>query len=328
MTGGISKIDLGVLGYAEPLDRFLEAEGEKWVSDFPAGVFTRWKGQLYAIPHSVSWNALFYNTELFEKAGLTRAPTNWQELRSYGRKLTNPAAQSWGLSWMGAHWSGSRNWITFLRQAGGMMFDDQGNSRTDTPEGREAFQFLVDLIKNDQIIPNWSGSDWRVARQNFTQGRTAMSYDDSYNIDRLRQGNPDLPYDVALQPRGSTTGGILYGRFFCIGSNSKQKDVAWQVLKFILSPEMDAEHAVLSRGMPLRKSNLQLPRIQGDPMLKVFADEFVLPNVADVFVAPQMAARFDVITKEMAAVVFVEKTTEEATRAIDQQWNEISKAAD
>ena len=50
-----------------------------------------WDGKLYGLPKATNTIALFYNKDLFAKAGITEPPTTWDELLEDARKLNDPA---------------------------------------------------------------------------------------------------------------------------------------------------------------------------------------------------------------------------------------------
>ena len=81
----IDVVTLTDLGAVIPLDEFVEKEGgEEFLADFFPGFLNDLKsgGKVYALPFQRSTPILYYNKELFQKAGLDPAkpPTNWQEL--------------------------------------------------------------------------------------------------------------------------------------------------------------------------------------------------------------------------------------------------------
>ena len=48
------------------------------------------EGRLYGLPFQFHTPVLFYRTDLFEAAGLSGAPTTWEQLREYARILNDP----------------------------------------------------------------------------------------------------------------------------------------------------------------------------------------------------------------------------------------------
>lgn len=101
----------------EPLDGFLKAEGGKDAlrpQDFYPAAWKEatYKGHVYGIPTGIDDRMLYYNIDMFKKAGLdpNKPPRTWEELKAYAKKLTkvnpdNTIAQigfipNYGNSWL------------------------------------------------------------------------------------------------------------------------------------------------------------------------------------------------------------------------------------
>jgi len=57
-----------------------------------------WDGKLYGLPKATNTIALFYNKDLFAKAGIAEAPKTWDELLEDARKLNDPANNVYGIT--------------------------------------------------------------------------------------------------------------------------------------------------------------------------------------------------------------------------------------
>ena len=140
----------------QPLDDLLSKE---FLANFvPAGLqaFTI-DGKLMAMPYFLDPRALYYRKDLFEKAGL-KAPGDLGRRVRRGRK-----AELAGYECLrpGLLPCVGRHGLLVVRLAGGQrcgwqpkLWDENGKSRFNTPEGIAATQFLVDLAQNTrQSIP-------------------------------------------------------------------------------------------------------------------------------------------------------------------------------
>ncbi len=323
-TGGVAKVDVGLMGFAEPLNEYIEKEGgDIYLADYPAGLLYPYKGTLYALPDGVGVSAMFYNTRMFKEAGIAQPPKTWEDFVDVAIKLTNPAKDQWGFSANGVSWGGMREWTAFLYQAGGTLVDAEGKCSLNTPEGREAFQFMVDLITKYKVIPDWAGSNEQISRTNFINQKTAMIQFAHYLRGQIMNMAPDLPYDIAVQPRNKTTGSVIYGSYICLSAQSQQKDLAWDVLKFITNEESELIYTVLAGFLANRKSNLEKTYYANNPGLEAFAQQLLLPNAYDGFPVPKIRPRYDILMKGMQEVVFGKKTTDQALADIEKEWNAI-----
>ena len=55
-----------------------------------------YQGALVALPIMVHNCAMYYRTDLFEKAGLSAPPASWDEYRAFAKKTTDTSAGVWG----------------------------------------------------------------------------------------------------------------------------------------------------------------------------------------------------------------------------------------
>ena len=76
-------------GVAADLTEDLKADG--WMDTFNGGegAFSQqtYDGKIYAVPLNIAAACVFYNTEMFEKAGITTMPTDWNGMLDACKKL-------------------------------------------------------------------------------------------------------------------------------------------------------------------------------------------------------------------------------------------------
>ncbi|MCG5215005.1 extracellular solute-binding protein [Streptosporangium soli] len=102
-------------------------------------------GTVYGVPLDMSTHALYYRTDLFEKAGIKSPPTTWEELTGTIEALKKAGvkkafSQDWGnLDWIG--------YFNYLYQAGGSFYTDDCKPSLDTPQAEQALKFWVDLYR-------------------------------------------------------------------------------------------------------------------------------------------------------------------------------------
>src|SRR5690554_5615455 len=95
MLGDQTVMEFAALDALEPLDDFKKVNGYK-DSDFMPGSWSHFvvpDGTLYAAPAYSEYRVLFYRTDLFEKAGISKPPSTFDELVEVGMKLTNGETQ-------------------------------------------------------------------------------------------------------------------------------------------------------------------------------------------------------------------------------------------
>src|SRR5579883_694770 len=114
-------------------------------------------GKVYWIPFARSTPLFYYNKDMFQKAGLDRAPDTWDELVSWGDKLAKREGDKLSVAAF-AHANGA-SYIAWVFQPvvwafGGRYSDDSYNITIDQPPAVEAGQFYSDLVFKYKIASN------------------------------------------------------------------------------------------------------------------------------------------------------------------------------
>jgi len=263
------------------------AEGE--IEDiYPALIqFSSWRGTLYSLPMEATNLALIYNKEMFRKAGLDpeQPPKTWDELHEFSKKLTfdkdkNGKDDQTGMfipiypdrgplgSWM--VWQ----WEPFLWQAGGDIINEEQTKVLYDGEGGVKALELWQKIYRDLRLRTFT-SDFDVA---FASKRLAMSMDGPWNLPRYKDLLKNLDWAFAPLPTGPVKQAtVVGGEYLAIFKQSKHPDVAWQFLKWIIEPEIQAFWAMRSGYLPIRHAVLKVPEFQkyleDNPNFKVFVEQ-------------------------------------------------------
>lgn len=177
------------------------------------------KGQVVAIPTASYAQALSYNRQLFQQAGLNPndPPTTWAQLQADAKQISQKTGMA-GYAQMGAS-DNTAGWIlTTLDYAlGGRMETGTGANATATFNNPQAVQAL-NIMKSMRWTDNSMGSDfgwgWSDINQAFSAGQVGMfvSGSDVYtNMVQSYNINPKI-YGLAPIPvANSKTAGVLGG---------------------------------------------------------------------------------------------------------------------
>ncbi len=194
-------------------------------------------GEFWGLPTAVRSLALFYNTDLFEEAGLSGPPETLDELVSMAKKLTKRDdkgnLQQVGITVAPAgqdhHW-----WREVLvRQFGGVPYSDDGRTVTYNSEaGIAALQFYVDLVGEDGVSEIGFLTDGQTA---FKAGKAGMTIDGSF---RLASFNKQRGLNYAITELPSYKGNRFnYSSYWVNGlaakSEGEQRVAAEKFLAFI-----------------------------------------------------------------------------------------------
>jgi len=163
------------------------------LSDFAPSVrgVGLWSGQRYGIPLDCHPLGLYYNLDLFRKAGIDQPPTTLQEFVEDGQKLTAPG--TWGTELTDIHLVGS----TFLYQFGAHLLNSDFSASTlDQPQAAQAVNTLLSLSDQYRISPPPQGNDAWIG---FQMGKVGMVFQGTWMISSL-DDHPALHYAVAPVP--------------------------------------------------------------------------------------------------------------------------------
>jgi multiple sugar transport system substrate-binding protein len=224
----------------------------------------RWGGEQLCLPQNVSSLVVYYNRDLFRRAGLPdpQPGWTWNELISIAARLTtddagNPVASSDPDQGSGTPPSiyGLGVEPTLIRIAplvwsnGGELVDDPDRPTRftlDTPEGVAALDQFFALRP---VIPPDVEVEAEDDESRFANGRLAMLLSSRRATPTFRTIT-EFEWDVAPLPVMREPAGILHSDAYCITAASELKDEAWRFVEFALSEEGQRITARTGRTVP------------------------------------------------------------------------------
>lgn len=212
-------------------------------------------GKMYAIPNGFDNRALLYNKDLLKRAGLVdpvtgdaKPPRTWEELREYGKKLTQ-RDDAGNLKVIGFAPNYGNSWLyMFGWLAGGEFMSKDGKTCTlNDPGVVRGLQFMVDCYKDlggykavQAVQTGFQGGEM----DPFIQGQIAMQITGNWMMLYYAQFGRDLDFGVAPNPipadrlaageKPLSWGG---GWSYAIPVNAHHKEGAWKFIRFAVSNE-------------------------------------------------------------------------------------------
>jgi multiple sugar transport system substrate-binding protein len=164
----------------------------------------------------------------------------------------------------------------------------------------EALQFQVDLVRKHQVAPEPQPSVGYEGPANLFIGRkVAMITTGPWNINPIRQGAPDLNWTIALPLEGKVRTTYAAGTNMSISKDSQNKELAWEVIKRLTRPEVEAK-ATAEAGMLMpRKSWAKSAEVAADPLIQKWADIMVTVPLHPIF-------PYDMLVSEVYEKMFQE----------------------
>lgn len=232
-------------------------------------------GKVWVLPYSGGNAALIYNKKVFEEKGL-KPPTTLQEFVEVGKILSDPASNKYATQLCiaesnatGAHVC---NYGPILYSFGGKYLENN-KAAFNSSEGVAAMEWMVSLEKELGIAgPGSITVDARGMRESLAGGSSFMNFDGSWGTPFYNK-YPDIEIGIAPMPKGVSMGTVINIMNWGIPEKAKDKDAAWDLLKFIESDEN---------------------------MLRLFQDASVMPNMPKFGEMPEFQEKFSGFLKTMA----------------------------
>lgn len=205
-------------------------------------------GGIYAIPLTVNYMVMAYNSYLYSTSGLALPPEkdwNIEDFQSDVLKLTQIYPGASDLDQYGfSGCSANLMWIEKLMLPfGATLFNEEGQPVVNSPEATEAFRFWQELFSYG-LIPSFT-----LSRNEFNNGRVAMRIVDRVDVMRHVDSSPGFDWDLCFAPhkQGVEYRTIATGHYFAMNSKSQHPDVVWELLKWVTG--MNGHTAFANRAL-------------------------------------------------------------------------------
>jgi len=225
-----------------PVYKVPEMLGESWdwaQYVIPITHYYSKDGNLWSMPFNSSTAMLYYNKEIFKKAGLdpNKPPTTWKEVEEYGKKILESGAAKHVLSF---GWPG---WIFEQMFAyHNQLFANNDNGRSglatkvlfNGPFGQMVLEEWTKLAKEGIFI--YGGAEYS-ANQAFESGQLAMLLQSTSSLAGIEKGS-NFEVGTSFLPRfeGYPRGNSVIGGaslWVTKGQSQEELQAVWEFLKYL-----------------------------------------------------------------------------------------------
>lgn len=235
---GAQLVDNGVL--AEPPEAFKAWVRDSFAEDTVEAATI--DGALWGAPSEVSAYMMIYNKKLLAEAGIAQPPETPEALVEAAAKLTERNAQGAveRAGWAFADSVAGRvhPFLIGLYSAGVEPFaDDFSGTNLASDEAVAVLERQVALFEE-------GGADLGVDGFDFAAGNIGMMVMANWFEGELRGAFGDAfdeTVGVAPVPYGPEPATMQYAFFYGVDSGSERQDLAWELIRFVNSPESGAE---------------------------------------------------------------------------------------
>ncbi len=233
----------------EVLDPYIAADKSFQREQFIEPLFQSnvYKGKTYGVAFNCSTPIMYYNKDLFRKAGLDpeKFPATWPEFYEAAKKLTALGKDnygyilSYGSGWIleGLVWEQGAEWMA--KDNSRVLWNDKAHV--------DALAFYKKLV--DQKLAVYKGGE-----PDFMSGKAAIFVESTASLTRLK-GMATFDMGTAVFPAGSRKAVPLGGgSLYVFRKNSKAvKEGAWDFIKYMTSKNVQMQWGAATGYLVVRK---------------------------------------------------------------------------
>ncbi|MCR9195094.1 MAG: sugar ABC transporter substrate-binding protein [Hyphomonas sp.] len=238
-----------------PLDAYVESDPDINLPDANQTMlqYMTLNEQLYGIGYDFNGQVIYYNPDLFDRAGLPYPDEGWttdefvQTARTISETLSTDGRKIWGFAASNFDWA-SDGWY---RGYGATLIDDEGTYGANNDGGITAISLFSDMIRDGVMpIPDQKDASGQ-AQSLFLSGTAAMALGVGHTTFIFEDAGVDFGIArLPVGPEGQVGSGL--GGAYVISADTEHPDEAYEFLAYITSGPVLAE--VVTTGVPARES--------------------------------------------------------------------------
>lgn len=319
-----------VRGALEPAGPLLQEAGLS-IGDYyeqPVEAFT-YEGDLQCWPQNISSLIVYFNTALFEAAGVAAPAEDWafEDFRATAldlKRAIDSGDVAADVDPLGIDPSVIRL-APFVWSNGGDLVDDLDaptRFTLDEPAAREAIEFLLGLVRDDEVVPTEEEIASQDLETRFAAGKLGMFLSSRRDTPVFRE-QLELRWDVAGLPVADEPASILHSDAYCFSREAGDLDGAVEFAAFALGEEGQTITALGGRTVPslieIAESGAFLDPVQPPESSQVFLD--AIPELRRTPVIPTWSE-----IEDLAEEIFLRAFYEEGYD-LDQALSDLAEQA-
>lgn len=275
--------------YPAPASVITLKEYQSVIVDGPAKEFLS-GDKILGMPVYADTLGLFYNDNILKSYGFALPPKNWDEFNAVVKSITKKD-QAFNISLSGAALGSAEN-VNYsadilellMLQTGLNIFDEKGQVAFGNllnvdgkrfAAGENALVFYVNFSNPSKDVYSWN-NNFINSLESFSQGKTAMFFGYSSDIENVKKLAPKLNFKTSIfpEPKDSSFKTNLT-RFFApvVWINSRRPLESWQFLKFLTAPVINEYYIDQFNRPTTVLSLIDKQRIKASLELEPFMDQ-------------------------------------------------------
>jgi len=276
-------------------------------------------GKTFGVPWYVETRVLYYRTDIAEKAGITEAPQNWDELKAMARAMKEKGGAKYGISLSPNNW---QELMPFVWQNGGEILSGE-EFTFDAPEVVEAIEYYQSFFKDGLTSPSVpEGFD---VTQGFVAGTHPMFFSGPWHISLIKdQGGAKLEgkWAIAKMPEKESRTSFVGGSDLVVFESSENKDAAWKFVDFLVQPQVQQKWYATVSALPSVESAWDQGKLSTDKQLSLFGEQLREAKTPPTIPKWEQIAA-DAINTEMEKAMTGDASPEQAAKAMQEKASSI-----
>ncbi len=318
--------EMVTLGAVAPLDSLVCATpGMDSTGHFPGIWATNVvDGRVYGIPWYVDTRVLFYRTDILARAGYPRMPDNWTDWLQAMRAVTRVMGPGHYAIYLPLNeWPPQ---VILGLEQGSPLITAQGYGAFADSSFARAFDFLLSLYR-DNLAPPLSNNEVANLYQEFARGTFAMYITGPWNIGEFRRRlPPELQRHWTTAPLPGPTGpasgvSLAGGSSLVVFRSSRHKALAWELIRFLSRPEVQARFYHLTGDLPAQRDAWNDSSLANDREAHAFREQ--LGRTVPTPMIPEWEEVTTKVMDQTEAAVRGGTTPAAALQALDRDVNRL-----
>ena len=276
----------------------------------------------YGVPTSYDSIGLWYNEELFEKAGV-EVPTDewtWEDLHETSRAISEALKDEGIYGFAGGAYNQELFYNLIFQAGGAVLNEDATEAQYSSPGSRKALQLLRDMVE-DGSSPSIRTTADTSPDELFKSGKAAMVYGGSFRVAGYVDSAVGDVIQVVRLPKGEQRGVVLHGGAVVVNAESDNADAAAAFAVFHGSEEGQQIIGESGASIPAYTGTEQA-YIDAHPEydLEIFpesAEEYGFPYPVSANTQAWLEVESDMVPKILAGELSVEEGTAQLDEKID-----------
>ena len=275
------------------LTPFMQQSGVS-ASDFAPATkqYTSFGGKQCALPSLTDATGLYYNTDMFRKAGIAGPPKTLSELEADAKKLTvrNPDGSIKIAGFVPLDQFNELDISNIAVAYGAKWFDSNGHAVLSTdPAWAAAFNWQKQFVdwygysNIEKFYATYANTEF-TPNNAFETGKVAMVYDGEWRTAFIRREHPELHYATAPFPVADSQPqlygqGLVGGTVVGIPQTTKHPQEAWDLVRYLSTNTGYLVKLANALGnVPTTAASQASPQLNLGPQFQTFIDVWKNPH--------------------------------------------------